>query len=428
MRIIKRTLDNGLTVILAPMPAMKTVTGIFAVRAGWKYETSENHGVAHFLEHMAFKGTRNRPTALDINKEVDSKGGFMNAFTSPEMTQYWLRLSYQYADFIYDILSDILLNSLFKPEEIEKEKGTIIEELRMYHDTPSAFISMIAWPKLLYGNQPAGRLCVGTEESIKTMQKRHFVEFLENLYTNENAIFVLAGRIAKPEEVFGRINELFSSIKKGMPGIIKPTVITFQDKPALFLESRDIQQTCLSLGVRAYNVFYPENKKAALSILEIILGGFSSSRLHEEIREKRGWAYYIGVNWEAQTDAGALYTFAGINRDKTLEAAEIIINEYRKLCEEKVPKEELQRAKDFFIGSWQMFLESPANIASFLARQWAIKGEFEPFPEEIKRIKAVTSEDVQEVAREIFVNKGLNLAIIGPHEGMEEEFLKILRF
>jgi predicted Zn-dependent peptidase len=426
MKIIERiALSSNLKIILAPMTGVKTVTGVFACRAGGRYETKQNNGIAHFLEHMVFKGTKNRPTALDIAKEVEGRGGDWNAFTSDEMTCFFIRLPCRYIQIICDVLSDMIFNSLFKPEEIEKEKGTIIQELRMGRDIPMKYVLSWLWPALLYGDQPIGRRLIGTEESIKNIRRENFIEFMDGLYTDENCVFCLAGRL-DTDEAFLMADKYFCGTAEGRPSILKPAVIESQNEPALLLESRDIEQSHLILGVRAFD--YHHSKKEALWVLDVILGGNMSSRLFSEIREKRGLAYYVGTFYESQSDVGHFACRAGISREKTLEAITVIIDEYKKICDEKVAEEELQRAKDYLIGSSQMEIESSVNVVQCLAGQWVMEGKAEPFSVSEKKIKAVTAEDVQFVAQEIFVNKGLNLAIVGPHEGMEEEFLKILKF
>ncbi len=426
MKIIERkAVSSNLKIILAPMIGIKTVTGIFSVRAGWKYENEENHGIAHFLEHMAFKGTKKRPTTLDIAKEVEGRGGAWNANTSEEVTNYWIKLPYQHMEVICDILSDMLLNSLLSPEEIEKEKGTIIQELRMYKDMPSNHVFSL-WSKLLYGSQPAGRVGVGTENSVNAMTREHFVKFLNDLYTEENAVFCLAGKIADIEGAFVSINNSFDNIKPGKPKIIKSPVIESQTEPAILFEKKDIEQSHIILGVRAYDIHNP--KIAALDVFETILGGNMSSRMFLEIREKRGLAYYVGTFNDNQSDVGNFGTRAGVAREKLQEAITVIIGEYKKICDEKATDDELKRAKDYLIGSWQMHLESSGSVAANLSRQWVMKNKIEPFSKITKKIQAVTAEDVQEVAREIFVNKGLNLAVVGPDQGIsEDELLKLLK-
>ncbi len=426
MKIIERkALSSNLKIILVPMAGAKTVVGYFSCRAGGKYETKQNNGIAHFVEHMAFKGTKKWPTALDIAKEVEGKGGDSNASTGDEITNYFIHLPYKHIEIVCDVLSDMIFNSLFKPEEIEKEKGIIIQELRMSKDIPMRHVLSWLWPALLYGDQPAGWRIAGTEESIQNMKRENFIEFTDGLYTDENCVFCLAGRM-DTEKAFTMANNYFCGIAKGTPNILKPAAIEAQNEPALLLESRDTEQSHLVLGVRAFNFHHP--KREALQILDIILGGNMSSRLFTEIREKRGLAYYISTFRETQSDVGVFASRAGVSREKVIEAFTVIIDEYKKLCDEKVPEEELQRAKDYIIGSSQMALESAVDIAQFLANQWVMKGKIESFSALVKKIKAVTTEDIQAVAQEIFVNKGLNLAVVGPHKGMEEEFLKILKF
>lgn len=426
MRIIKEVLSSGLTVILAPMAGAESTTGVFACRAGWKYETPSNNGIAHFLEHMAFKGTKRRPTALDIAKEVEGRGGSWNASTSEEMTDYFIKLPGKYAVVIRDILSDMVLNSKFEPVEIEKEKGTIVQELRMYQDVPQRFIGSVLWPKLLYGNQPAGWCGVGTEATIKALERKHFIDFLDGLYVSENSVLCLAGKITGIRGLLRGINFCFGELRQGSPKIIKPLTIESQNGPVLLLEPREIQQSHIVLGVRAYPVNHP--RRRALRVLQVISGGNMSSRMFIEVREKRGLAYYVGTGIDVQTDIGSLYTSAGLDREKVSEAIKIIIGEYVKICQDGVPEEELERAKEFIIGSSRLSFEVSSSVAFSLARQWVIEGKITPFAKIEKEIRAVTASDVQSVAQEIFVNKGLNLAIIGPHHGMEKEFLEILKF
>ena len=426
MKIHKVTLDNGFTVILAPQPSAQTITGIFAARAGWKYETRDNDGVAHFLEHMTFKGTKKRPTPLDITKEIDSRGGEINAFTSEEMTGYWFKMPHQFTDVVCDLMSDMLLNSKFEQEEIDKESGTIIQELRMYEDTPSSYVGLVLWPKLLYGDQPAGWCAIGTEESIKSLKRRQFVDFLENLYVSENTVVCLAGKIPHIKKTIAEIEKKFKKIKKGPSKISKPAVIENQTEPAVLAPFKEIQQSHILLGVRTFNIH--DERQYALTVLQIILGGNMSSRMFTEIRERRGLAYYIRTLNDPQTDVGSLATTAGIDKEKTQEAIKVMMDEYKKIREEKVPEEELQRAKDYINGSSQMSLESSSDVAHHLAEQFILEDKITLPEEDAKKINAVTAEDVLNVAQDIFVDKSLNLAVIGPHKNMEDEFKKLLKF
>ncbi len=426
MRVIKETLDNGLTVILVPMASIETVTGVFSVRAGSNYETTENQGISHFLEHMAFKGTEKRPNAHDIAKEVEGRGGSWNASTGNEKTEYFIKLSSDYVDVVLDILSDMVLHSKFDPQEIEKEKGTIIEEIRRRDDDPASYVVSWLWSRLLYGDQPAGREIPGTEESVKGMERKHFLEFTNALYTSENSVFCLVGHMPRPFQAYNLIDKYFGNMTTGKPKITKPFIIESQLKPALMLESRDTAQSHLVLGARAHGYHHP--KIAALDIMETILGGNTSSRLWREVREKRGLAYQISTFFDDYSDTGNFAAWAGIKKENALEAVKIILDEFKKICTEKVSDEELERAKKYIIGMSKMSFESSIYVSRWLSMQWIRNEKIESFSKKIKKIQSVTAEDIQSVAQEIFVNKGLNLAVIGPHKGMEEEFLKILKF
>ncbi len=426
MKIIKETLDNGLTVIMAPMVGIETATGMFSVRAGSHYETTENQGISHFLEHMAFKGTEKRPNALDIAKEVEGRGGNWNAFTGNEKTGYFIKISSDCIKIVLDILSDMVFYSKFDSRAIEKEKGTIIEEIKRRDDDPESLVVSYLWPRLLYGDQPAGREIAGTEESVKGMERKHFLEFTNALYTSENSVFCLVGYIPRPFLAYNLIDKYFGNMTAGKPKIKKPFIIESQSEPALMVESRDTAQSHLVLGVRAYGYRHP--KIAALDVMNTILGGNMSSRLWNEIREKRGLAYRINTFFYDYSDTGNFAAWAGIKKENIFEAVKIILDEFKKICIERVFGEELERAKKYIIGTSRMSFESSVFVSRWLSSLWIRNEKIESFLKKIKKIQAVTAEDIQTVAREIFVNKGLNLAIIGPHQGMEEEFLKILKF
>lgn len=427
MRIIERNaVSSNLKIILAPMASAQTITGVFSVRAGGKYENADNQRIAHFWEHMSFKGTKKRPDPLDITREIEGRGGDYNAYTSKEITYYYIKLLPKHLEIICDVLSDMLLNSILDPGKIEKEKGVIIQEIMKKQDEPEHYIASNLWPQLLYGNQSAGWDICGTKESVKAMTREHFTEFLDDLYTDENSVFVLAGKMPDEQKAFERINNLFCGIREGPPKIIKPLTIENQEESALIIKGQDTQESHIILGVRAYHNSHP--KKYALQVLDTILGGNTCSRLFNEIREKRGLAYGVGSFLSWQSDIGYFAASCGVDKEKVGETIGIIIDECKKICDERVSDEELRSAKDYFINSSKMDMENSYSVASFVAGQWIFYDKVLSLFEIAKKIQAVTAEDVQKVAQEIFVNKGLNLAIVGPHAGMEEEFLKILKF
>jgi len=428
MEIVQRVLPTGLTVILANLENTQTVTGFFAARAGWKYENETNWGIAHFLEHMAFKGTKNRPTKLDISKEVEGRGGLMNAFTSEEMTGYFFKLPYQFTNIACELVSDMLLNSKYEQEEIDKEKGTIIQELRMYLDSPQALSSQFVWPELLYRDQPAGTCGLGTEESINSFKRKDFLKFKKGLYVSENSAFCLAGKIDDIEKLFSFIQKCFNGIIIGEPTIEKPPVIHSQKKPELLLLPRpEINQSHMLVGVRSHDLFSPQ--KDALKILTTVLGGNMSSRMFMEVRERRGLAYYIRSLHEFQTDTGYLTTWAGIDKDKVMEAMKTMLKQYKIVCNKPIPEEELKRAKQYINGTKQMSMETSNGVAYDLIEQWIYTGKIVPLKKRVRKINLVTQTEVMTTAQEIFKNNVLNMAIVGPHDEKDEDnFKKTLRF
>lgn len=423
---IKRVLPSGLTVILAPMEGTKTITAVVAVGAGWKYETLDIHGLSHFLEHMAFKGTVRRPKTIDIAKEIDGIGGIMNAFTSEEMTGYFIKAASEHAPLVLDVISDMLLHSLLEPVEIERESGTIIEELRMYNDDPQWYAGGILWPRLLYGDQPAGRLCIGTEESIKSLRRHHFLEYMRKLYVASNMVVCLAGHIPDANKAYLDIAQNFGLVSRDSVSLFKPPVVENQVEPALLLVPRPLEQSSILLGVRAYRLGHPDYY--VLGMIKSLLGGGMSSRMFTEVREKRGLAYAVYTHLDAQTDVGNFCTIAGLKREKIAEGLRVILDQYGELAAGRVTEEELVRTKSYIRGARRIKAEQSQNIAMDLASKFIIIGETQSSEDEMEKIEAVTLADIERVARNIFVNQKLNLVVVGPHDGMEEEFLKILKF
>jgi predicted Zn-dependent peptidase len=427
MKVIQEKLENGLTVIVVPMRGARTITEIFITRAGWKYETrKELQGISHFLEHVAFKGTRKRPTTMDITKEIDSRGGIFNAFTDSEYTGYWIRISFRFFSLAHDLISDVLLHSKFEQKELELEKGAVIEELRMCNDDPALYVVGFAWPEVLYGDQPAGQSGLGTEETISNFTREQVVDYLKKLYVASNAAVCVAGNISNCQAVVKDIERYFGEISSSPPGILKPPVKEEQDLPQILIHEKDVDQSHICLGVRAYNIHHQD--RFALEVLRVILGGNMSSRMFTQIRERKGWAYYVRTLRECQTDAGSLFTHAGLKQEKIIEALKVIIDQYREVAGGRVSQEELQLAKDFLRGREEIQRESSERVAFDAAQQFALTGMVMTDEEELERIDAVTLQDIERVARDIFRNEGLNLALIGPHKKEEEKIRQLLRF
>ena len=417
----KTTLKNGLRIITVPMKNTQAVTVLVLVGTGSKYETEEINGISHFLEHMFFKGTKRRPNKLAIAETLDRVGGIYNAFTGKEYTGYFAKVDFRHFDLALDWVSDIFLNSKIPKEEIEKERGVIIEEINMYLDTPMAYIGDL-WEKLLYGNQPAGWLTLGRKETVKKLKRQQFLDYLKKHYTAPNTIVCVAGNIDR-KSAENKIKRYFKNIRAVLP---KPKlkVVEKQTQPGCLVYFKETDQTHLCLGVRGYDLFSP--KKYAQAVLATILGGSMSSRLFLSIREERGLAYYIKTSTETYTDTGYLVTSAGLRNQKVGEAISLILEEYKQIREKGVSQKELQKAKDYLKGTLSLSLESSDAQASFYTSQELLAGKILTPEQECQNIDQVSRDDIIRVAREIFKPEKLNLAMIGPFKD-KAQFQQLLK-
>ncbi len=411
----KTVLDNGLRVITIPVAGTKTVTVLVLVGTGSRCETKDINGISHFLEHMFFKGTKKRPTPADIVEELDSIGGEYNAFTSKEYTGYFAKVNYKQFDLALDWISDIFLNSLLDEREIEKEKGVILEEINMYLDTPIYYIGHL-WESLLYGDQPAGWHVLGGKENILNIGREQIANYLKSQYAGNNTLVCAAGNFDESEAV-EKIKKYFGKLRGGSP---RPSAKVFenQSQPEVLPHFKKTDQTHFCLGARGYGAFHPD--RYIFSILGIILGGFMSSRLFQEVREKRGLAYYIKTSTEASTDVGYLVTQAGVANSKIKEAIATILAEYRLIREKGISEKELLRAKDHVKGSMLLNLETSDEQASFFAIQEILRKEILTPEQVFAKIDRVGIDDIRRVADDIFRPEKLNLALIGPLEDREE--------
>jgi predicted Zn-dependent peptidase len=440
-------LRNGLTLITSPVKGTKTMTVLVIVGTGSKYETRDNNGISHFLEHMFFKGTAKRPTTLAISGELDSVGAEFNAFTSKEYTGYYVKADAGKADLALDVVSDILLNSKFDADEIEREKGVITEEINMYYDNPMMYIEDL-FEQVLYGDTPAGWDTAGTKENVARFKRADFLDYFNSQYQPLNSIICLSGHIdaAMIKKIERHFAE-FAAKHKQKDFQAKPAVKTAQSGPAIKVFYKDTDQAHLSLGVHAYP--YAHKDELSAKLLGIILGGSMSSRLFTEVRERRGLAYYVRTHSEPYTDAGYVTTQAGVRVDKIEEVIKVILAEYSKLTRELVPAEELRRVKDLIKGRIVIQLEASDDVAEWYGRQAVLKltqaregekgakrekmgrkggrgGEIITPEEFFRQVEKVKAEDIRKVAREIFVTSKLNLAMIGPFRD-EKKFSDLLK-
>ncbi len=413
----KSSLPNGVRVVSIPMPAVKTATALVMVEAGSRYETPQINGLSHFLEHMIFKGTKKRPNSLAISSLIDGIGGTFNAFTGKEYTGFYVKAESEHLPLILDVLSDMLLNSLYNREELDRERGVIIEEINMYEDQPQARVGEY-FEELLYDGHPLSRQIVGTKKVIEKVTREDMVDYVNRMYHSGAIVIGLAGNLANPD-----VEKYFKGVPKGSENTFEK-VKENQTKPASLVHYKKTDQAHMSVGVRAYDMNHPD--RYVLEVLGTILGGNMSSRLFIEVREKRGLAYYVHSDNEEFHDAGFFVTQAGIRLSNVQEALKVILGEYGKVRDIRVTPEELRRAKDYAKGRMALSLEDSFRVASFYAAQELLRKEIETPDDVLARIEKVTAEDVQRVAKDIFVNQKLNLAIIGPFKN-PDQFSSLLK-
>ena len=410
MKFQRSVLGNGLRILTIPMPSFESVTVLVMVNAGSRFETKRNNGISHFLEHMAFKGTKKRPSAIEISSLIDGIGGEFNAFTGKETTGFYIKSSSNHLDLSLDVLSDMLNNSLLNPKEIDKERGVILEEINLYEDTPARKIGDI-YERLLYGDTPMGWDIAGEKDVIKKIQKEDFLSYMKSLYSADNITVVVAGGINSKkateliEKYFGKMSK-FATLRY-------KKVVEDQKKPKVFLKQKKTEQAHIMIGFRTVPLEHKDHY--ALSVLSAVLGGGMSSRLFHEVREKRGLAYYVRTSSDHYTDCGSLVSTAGVDPKSVEEAVAVIVEQYHGISNFKFPisNEELKKAKEFLKGHFVLELEDSRAVAGFYGSQELLEKKIDSPEEIIEKIKKVTLEEVQAAAKRYFVNNGLNLAAIG---------------
>lgn len=405
-----QTLSSGLRTVLIPYRQVETVTFLILVGVGSRYETPRQAGLSHFLEHMFFKGTSKRPDKREIAEALDNVGAEFNAFTGEEVTGYYVKVPKKHLRLAADVVTDILQHSLFPEEEIEQERGVIVEEIRMYTDNPMAHVHHL-WNEALFGNHPLGRRIDGKPETVGAFKRRDFLSYTKQHYHTQNAVVAVAGNFSEPT-VMREVERLMQDLAKGKETSAK---VAPKKMPAhkFIREFRPtLDQTHLMVGVPGVSV--QDERRWATELLAIILGGGMSSRLFFEVREKRGLAYAVRTRLESFVDTGSLVTQAGLRSDKTKIALEIILHEYDRVMQEKVGVDELKKAKEMMRGQLVLGLEETNSMAMFVAAQSLLEKEILNPEEILERVEAVTAEELQTVAQELFVPSRRAAVLLGP--------------
>jgi predicted Zn-dependent peptidase len=409
MKFTQKKLKNGIKVMLAPMKDSLSTTVFVMVHTGSKYETKGNNGISHFLEHMCFKGTKKRPTAMDISKALDEIGSQYNAFTSQEFTGYFAKAHPKNIDVLIDVISDIYLNPTFDPKELQKEKGVIIEEINMYEDMPHKQVENV-FAQAMYGDQPAGWSIIGSKENVKKMDENDLRKYWQSHYVAHATTVLVSGNF-DTRIITKKLQKAFAGISRGAKAKKRP-VVEPQNRPKILLKYKKTDQAHVSLGVRSFKGKH--KMSAALKVLDAVLGGGMSSRLFQKIREEMGVGYYLRTVIDEYTDHGYFSISLGLDSSRFVEVVKAILNECSQLTTELISKTELEKAKEYLIGNTILSLESSDSMAEYFAIQ-DITGEEILTPEAlIRKIRKVTREDVRKIAQEIFTNDRLVLSAVGP--------------
>ncbi len=411
MKTTTHTLSNGLKVILVDTESFPTVTALVMIGAGSRYERKDNNGIAHFFEHMAFKGSKKYKNSFEISSAIEGIGGLFNAFTSKDHTGYWIKATTEYTHTLLDVLSDMILHPLLDEEEIGREKGVIIEEINMYEDMPARKVGDI-FEEVMYKGSPLGYDIAGTKETVNTFNRKTFADYIEKLYHPSNAVVVLAGGLAgknylpEIERKFGAWKDKKTARYEGYNGS--------QRNAQLYIKNKQTEQVHMCVGFRAFS--FKDERKYALQVLATVLGGGMSSRLFMEVRERRGLCYYISTGRELYADTGSIVTQAGIRNDKEKiqEAVSVILKEHMKIAKGEITTEEIKKAKELLKGRYLLNLEDSMNIATMFGSKYTLEREMVDTKKTLEKLMGVTEKEIVDVAKQLFVLSGLNCAIIGP--------------
>ncbi len=406
----KTILENGLRVVSTTMPHTHSVSISYLVGTGSRYEMESQAGVSHFIEHLLFKGNTRRPTSKDISAAIEGVGGGLNGGTDKESTVYWARVARPNFLLALEVLTDMLISSLFDPQELEKERNVIIEEINMTKDVPAQQVHLLT-DEILWPDHPLGRDIAGSKETMTKISREVMLDYMESMYLPANTVVAIAGNIQHEEAV-----DAVSRATSGWTGKNeKPGYIPFSVKPnpKILVEKRDTEQAHLCLALPGLPILHPE--RFVLDMLNIILGEGMSSRLFSEIRDRLGLAYSIHSFIDHLQDTGAITIAAGVEPENLTVAVEAIVRELA-LIKEPVPEEELRKAKEFAKGRLLLRMEDTRSVAGWMGGQEILTGNILTLEEVVSKIESVTVSQLQETACKLILGEYLRLAVVGPVE------------
>ncbi|MDO8603067.1 MAG: pitrilysin family protein [Candidatus Omnitrophota bacterium] len=409
----KTELANGLTLVTNHMPNMESLAAGIWIRTGSRNENEKNSGISHFLEHMLFKGTPSRD-CRKLKEEIEGRGGSLNGFTSEEVSCFLAKVSCKHMDVALEVLSDMVLNASVKQDELDRERGVIIEEIKMYQDLPNHYVhDMLA--EIMWRGNPLGFSIAGSIESASAILRKDIVKYRDENYISGNMVIVLCGNLDH-EALESRVKKIFSRAAKGKTGPVE-SFSNSQSRPRIKIVDKDTKQSHIAIGLHSFGRSHKD--RYGLGLLHIILGANMSSRLFENIREKKGLAYEIGADVKKYKETGAFVVHAGTEHKKAREAIMCILKELKEIKESHVTAGELKRAKEFFKVQLLMALEDTMGRMLWLGDYATSLNKLPDREGIIKKIDAVTADDIKRVAQGIFKTSGLNIAIIGEFKDKE---------
>jgi len=420
--IKQKKLSNGLTVLKIPQTETEAVTVLVLVKVGSRYEKKALNGVSHFIEHLMFKGTPTRPDTLAISKELDKVGAEYNAFTSKDYTGYYIKINYENQELALDLLADMLFNSKFEKQEIDRERGVIIEEINMYEDNPLLYCDDLLEELLFQKKHPLGQLISGPKENIRNISRRQILNYRNNYYFPRNMVIAVAGRTNKQTDRL--IDKYFNQKTTSRPRKQFQKFNSYQTQPQVLISSKKTEQVQFALGFEALP--YKHKDLPALNLLNVILGANMSSRMFINIRERKGLCYFIRTSLSIYEDTGVFMVRAGLDKSRIKEATQAIWQELKLVIQTKVSKEELDKAKNYLKGKFALDLEDSAAQASWFAKQKLLLNELKTPQQKLREYEKVSAVDIQRIARRIFTPTKANLVLIGPFKPKAEKVYKKL--
>jgi predicted Zn-dependent peptidase len=418
-------LQCGLPVVLVPMASVSSLTALVLVNTGSRYEQKEKEGIAHFFEHIVFKGTENFPTPLDLSSTIDAIGAEFNAFTSKEYTGYYVKSASRHLSTSLNVLSDMLLLPSIKQSDIDREKGVIIEEINMYYDNPMSQVSML-FDQLFFADRGLDHDIIGSKETVSSINSQDFEQFLGQWYGLENLVLILAGdaTVLEDKKTLDLAEKMFTKQPKIKRVAQKAKLDTFFTEPAisderLIIHEKKTEQAHLVLGWPG--IARKSEERAVLSVLSVILGGNMSSRLFTEVREKRGLCYYVRSEADFYHNTGMVGASAGVDPKRVMEAIKVIRAECEDLATGKNPvtEAELTKAKEYISGMTVLSLEDSEAVAQYFGTKQLLMDEIETPAEALEKIQKVTVAQVNALAKRIFAEKP-RLAVVGPFNEKKE--------